>query len=232
MIKCAVFDVGGTLMEYAGMPYVWHGYYETALNELNKNLGLGLSEEKLSRSLEILKSYNPGINYREIDYPPETIFGDATKDWNVNIPLEDIISAFFATFHLKSVIYPETVATLEKIRSAGIAVGTYTNVVSGMPDEMHKSYFRELLPLFDIYVSSTSCGFRKPNPRGLEIIAESLKISPKEMIFIGDEQKDPETARRFDCSSVLINRSGDSRDFGQDYEIDELGGLLPILGIE
>lgn len=28
MIKSAVFDIGGTLMEYKGMPCVWVDYYE------------------------------------------------------------------------------------------------------------------------------------------------------------------------------------------------------------
>lgn len=28
MIKSAVFDIGGTLMEYKGMPCIWVDYYE------------------------------------------------------------------------------------------------------------------------------------------------------------------------------------------------------------
>lgn len=227
-MKAAVFDLGGTLMEYVGMPYVWFDYYEKAFNGLNESLGLGLSGGELARSLEILKSYNPGINYREVDYTPEKIFGDVTKDWKTDIPLQKIIYAFFGELKLKSLIYPESVEVLKELRRRNIIVGTYTNVVAGMPDELHKSYFKELLPLFDIYVSSVNCGFRKPNPRGLEIIAEKYRLSPSEMVFIGDEKKDPETARRFGCKSVLINRSDEERSFGQDYTVKNLKEIFDI----
>lgn len=227
--KCAVFDLGGTLMEYRDMPYVWFDYYEKAFAELNKNLSLGLSQAELSRSLDILKNYNPGINYREIDYPPEKIFADVTAHWHTDIPLSDIINGFFDAMHLSALIYPESEEVLKKLHRQGIKIGTYTNVVSGMPDEMHKSYFKELLPLFDIYVSSASCGFRKPNPRGLEIIAKHFDLAPKEILFIGDEKKDPETARRFGCSSVLVNRSSETREFGQDYTVNDLRRILELI---
>ena len=228
-MKAVVFDIGGTLMEYVGMPYVWLDFYESAFRELNAKLGLGLSNEQLSASLEVLRNYNPGVNYREVDYLPEKIFGDVTKGWKTDIPISKIIDGFFEALHLKSMIYPESIEVLEELRRRKIIVGTYTNVVSGMPDETHKSYFKELLPLFDIYVSSVSCGFRKPNPRGLEIIAEKFGLSPREMIFVGDEKKDPETARRFGCKSVLINRSCEKRAFGQDVEINGLREILEMV---
>lgn len=228
-MKAAVFDLGGTLMEYKNMPYVWFDYYETAFKRLNDGLGLGLSEAELARSLEILKSYNPGINYREIDYPPEKIFGDVTAGWKLDRPLSDIIDGFFKAMDLESLIYPESEGVLKALKARNVIIGTYTNVVSGMPDEMHKSFFPELLPYFDIYVSSASCGFRKPNPRGLEIIAEKYRLSPGEIVFIGDERKDPETAARFGCKSILVNRSGEARDFGQDYTVSDLREILDII---
>lgn len=49
----------------------------------------------------------------------------------------------------------------------------------GMPDEMFKNDISSLLPYFDFYVSSLSCGFRKPNSRGLEFIAEHYEIPVK-----------------------------------------------------
>lgn len=228
-MKAVVFDIGGTLMEYVGMPYVWFDFYENAFKETDKKLRLGLSEEDLLRSLEILKSYNPGVNYRETDYSPEKIFKDVTAHWKTDVSLDEIINCFFRSMHLRSMIYPESVGVLKELRSRGVIIGTYTNVVSGMPDEMHKSYFKELLPLFDIYVSSVNCGFRKPNPRGLEIIAEKYRLPPNEMIFVGDEKKDPETARRFGCRSVLINRSGNIKAFGQDFTVANLKEILGLI---
>lgn len=228
-IKCAVFDLGGTLMEYAGMPYVWYDYYEKAFRELNDALRLGLSDEQLTESVEIMKSYNPGINYREKDFPPEVIFKDVTKNWQNCPPLDTVIDAFFHTFNLKAVIYPESIDVLKKLRACGLITAAYTNVVSGMPDEMHRAYCKELLPYFDMYVSSVSCGYRKPDPKGLEIIAEKFCLTPDEMIFSGDEKKDPETARRFGCLSVLINRSGETRNYAQNFTLSDLNGLPALI---
>lgn len=228
-MKAIVFDIGGTLMEYRDMPYVWFDYYENAFNAINERLHLGLHADELARSLDILKSYNPGINYREVDYPPEKIFGDVTAHWHTDIPLDKIIEEFFGAMHLRALIYPESVEVLKELRRRGHIIGTYTNVVSGMPDSMHRSYFPELLPYFDIYISSVSCGYRKPNPRGLEFISKMCDIPPSQMIFIGDEKKDPETAKRFGCRSVLINRSDEPREFGQDHTISDLRELYALI---
>ena len=99
-----------------------------------------------------------------------------------------------------------------------------------MPDELHKSYFPELMPYFDMYVSSQSCGFRKPNPEGVRQIAEHFGADEKSFIFAGDEPKDIKTAQNVGCRSVLIDRKGRGLELGQDYTITTLDGLLPICG--
>ena len=98
-----------------------------------------------------------------------------------------------------------------------------------MPDELHRGYIPELLPYFDLYVSSVTCGMRKPNPKGLNVIAEHFGIAPEEMIYVGDERKDIECAHRFGCKGVHIDRKGDNADFGQDFTITDLNGLRRIL---
>ena len=113
-----------------------------------------------------------------------------------------------------------------ELRSQGYGIATLTDVATGMPDELHKSYFPELMPYFDMYVSSLSCGYRKPNPKGLRDIAEHFGVSPDEMIFIGDEEKDIIVAKRFGCGSALIDRKGRGEQFGQDYTVTDLNGLF------
>ena len=38
MIKVAAFDIGGTLMEYKGMPGVWIDYYENGFRHVCEKL--------------------------------------------------------------------------------------------------------------------------------------------------------------------------------------------------
>ena len=88
-----VFDIGGTLMEYVNMPNVWIDYYDSAFRHVREKLGLPLTDEQLEASIEVLKQYNPRVKYRERDYAPEQIFGDAAEGWDFPYSLEEVISA-------------------------------------------------------------------------------------------------------------------------------------------
>lgn len=234
MIKAAVFDVGRTLMEYVDMPNSWKDYYPAAIRNIRDSLGLDVSEEELAASLDIFTSYSPRVNYREIDYTPEHIFADVISGWRCKPELSKVISAFFGSMKLKALVYPESKDVLERLHRRGVKTAALTDVATGMPDELHKSYFSELLPYLDIYVSSVSCGYRKPNPHGLELIAGELGLTPDEMLMIGDEPKDITVARRFGCRSVLIDRDlmengGTHSDFGQDYTVCDLEQLYELV---
>ncbi len=228
-MKVIVFDICGTLMEYRGMPNVWLEFYEEAFAYVKSELDLPLSEQDISKSLEILRGYNPKVNYREKEYAPEVIFADVTAHWQGTFKLGEVIDAFFASMKLTPYIYNETLGVLGKLRADGYKIATLTDVATGMPDELHKSYFTQLMPYFDLYVSSPSCGYRKPNPKGLEDIGEYFGVAAQDMIFIGDEEKDIITAKRFGCVSVLIDRYGKSCDFSQDVTVRDLNELRNFL---
>lgn len=224
-----VFDIGGTLMEYTGMPDMWADFYEPGFEYVSTKLNLGLSDQEIKQAVDILKSFNPKINYREIDYTPEMIFTEATANWDVDFELKTVIDTFFSSMHLSSQIFPETVDFLKALRNLGYGIAVFTDVATGMPDELHKSYFEELLEYFDLYVSSISCGYRKPNPKALQDIADFFGTSAERIIFIGDEEKDIATAERFGCKSVLMDRKKCNKDYGQTYSISSLTELTDII---
>ncbi len=55
-----------------------------------------------------------------------------------------------------------------------------------------------------------------------------MQISTKEMVFVGDEEKDILCAANAGVYSILINRDGGIKNFGQDQEIDSLDKLLKM----
>lgn len=228
-MKVIVFDIGGTLMEYKNMPLSWLDFYKDGFRYVCSELSLNITENDIDKSFEVLKSYNPRINPREVDVTPEVIFSEATAHWQGAFTLSDVINKFYESMNLTANIYPETLDFLDKLKAEGYIIATLTDVAIGMPDELHKSYFPELLPYFDMYVSSISCGYRKPNPKGLSDIAENFGVTSYEMIMIGDEEKDIKTAKRFGCKSVLIDRRDRNVDFGQDYTVTDLNGLWEVL---
>ena len=234
-IKIAVFDLGGTLMEYKGMHLSWISYYKGAFDYTRQKLGLELSDSQIEKSIKILSGYNPRVKPREKEIEPEVIFTDVTSDWHTEIPVAKIIDVFFESFHLEPVIYKDSIPCLSKLKEAGFKIAALTDVASGMPDQLHKDYVSPLLPYFDLYVSSLSCGYKKPNVKGLKDIAEYFKATPKEMIMTGDDLRDVQAAKNFGCQSVLIDRNesglheGESRDYGQTYTIRSLEGLVALL---
>lgn len=228
-MKAIVFDIGGTLMEYKDMPLSWLDFYKTGFQYVRSELKLPITDEDIDKSFEVMKKYNPRINYHEIDYTPEVIFGEASSHWQGDFALSDVIDRFYASMKLTAYIYPETIPFLDQLKAADYKIAALTDVATGMPDELHKSYFPELLPYFDQYVSSISCGFRKPNPKGLQDIARNFGVAADDMIMIGDEEKDIKTAKRFGCKSVFIDRKGKHADLGQDDTVADLRGLWKVL---
>ena len=205
-MKIITFDLGGTLMEYAGMPASWTDYYKQGFEAINSYYNCKVSEDYIEQSVEILKSFNPRLHYREEEYSPNYIFSKALEHWGKNIPIRDCVYQFYTGLKLKAEIYLDTIPSLIKLKNNGYLITTLTDLPTAMPDELFKRDISILLPYFDLYVSSLSCGFRKPNCRGLQMIAEYFNVPITELVFVGDEDKDRETAIHADCQFIQINR--------------------------
>ena len=211
-MKVIVFDLGGTLMEYAGMPNSWVDYYMQGFEAINEKYNLGASESDIMKSVSALKEFNPRVNYREKEYSPEYIFTRVLEHWKNHVSIEKCINTFFEGLNLKAIIYPDTTPALEKLKSMGYIIATLTDLPTGMPDALFKKDISNLLGYFDLYVSSQSCGFRKPNSKGLQQISEHFRAPITELVFIGDEEKDRKTAVNTGCHFILINRKERVRD--------------------
>lgn len=87
----------------------------------------------------------------------------------------------------------------------------------------------EIIKYIDYPLTSNDTGFRKPCGEGLKILSDKMQIDIKEMAFVGDEEKDIMCAVNAGVYSILINRSGSIKNYGQNKEISSLGELLNIL---
>lgn len=222
MIRAVVFDLGGTLMEYRGMPPSWTAYYRPALEKLRKRLNLPPNHEQLERAAEILAFLNPRVNYREEEYSPEFIFSQAVGHWKAAAPAAEIIAGFFEGMSLQAVIFRGAAEVLAKLKGQGLAVAALTDLPSGMPDALFREGIEDLIGCFDLYVSSQTCGFRKPNPAGLHLILRHFSLKPEEVLFVGDEEKDILTARRAGCRSAWIGKEGTPPGARPDYVVRSL----------
>lgn len=202
-----VFDVGGTLMEYTEMPLSWIDYYKQGFRQLAEDIDYPATEKEIEKSFEIMKTLNPRINYREIEYTPEYIFEKVLEDWNTQAPINEIIEKFFKAMNLSVKIYPDSINTLKQLKSEGYMLAMLTDLPQGMPDELFKKSIKDLLTYIDYYVSSQSCGYRKPNTYGLKMIAEKFCVPIESLVFIGDEEKDEQTSINAGCEFYKIDRT-------------------------
>lgn len=204
----AVFDLGGTLMEYAGMPESWTAFYEQGLQSVNDYFRCGAEPADIARSVEILQSWNPKVTAREKEVSPEHIFEEAVSRWKTQPPVCECIKVFFDSLNLRVKIYPDAISCLIWLRERGIQIAALTDLPSGMPDEIFKRDIQELLPYIDYYLSSAACGYRKPNRHGLDMIAEHFHTPAAELVLFGDEEKDQLTAANAGSRFVEIRRKG------------------------
>lgn len=205
-MKVIVFDLGGTLMEYVGMPHSWVDYYEQGFKAINQKYNLGASESDISGFVEALKEFNPRVHYREEEYSPEYIFSKVMGNWQDQVAIGDCVNTFFEGLNLNPITYPDTVSALAKLKSMGYRIAILTDLPTAMPDELFKKDISILLEYFDLYVSSQSCGYRKPNSKGLQYISAYFDVPITEIVFVGDEEKDRKTAVNAGCRFILINR--------------------------
>lgn len=206
-MKVIVFDLGGTLMQYVGMPRSWVDYYYEEFEAISREFNCTVSQEVIERSLQMLKEFNPRIHYREIEHSAEYIFTKVLEPWPMDISIQDCIETFWSGLRLKAEIYPDTIPVLQKLRAGGYAIAALTDLSSAMPDEIFKRDIADLLGCFDYYVSSSVAGYRKPNCRGLQMISEKFAVPITDLIFVGDEEKDRETARNANCEFIWIQRA-------------------------
>jgi putative hydrolase of the HAD superfamily len=204
--------LGGTLMEYTGMPHSWVDFYQQGFEQIILDYRLHPSTEDIQKSIVILKSFNARLVYREIEYTPQYIFEKVLKYWNINVAVDTAISSFFKGLALVSNVYGDTIPALEKLKEQGYTIATLTDLPTAMPDTLFKRDIPELLSHIDFYVSSLSCGYRKPNKAGLQLIADKYGVNITELIFIGDEEKDRLTAKNANCKFLLIDRIMKSND--------------------
>ena len=210
-----VFDLGGTLMEYKGMPLSWVDYYEPAFVLLNRKLNYPVTDGAIRTSVEMLKSFNPRVNYREVEYKAEDIFSKVLSGWGISDNISFCVDAFWSGLKLKAEIYPDAVGTIQFLQNKGYIVAALTDLPNGMPDRVFTK---------DIKMSSETVGYRKPNPAGLVKVAQKYSCEVEDVIFVGDEEKDRQTAENAGCRFIKISRNKTGS-----YDIADLSELTKML---
>lgn len=229
MFRAVVFDIGSTLVEY-NKPLNWSALYRPALEHIAKEGGYALAEKEYQHGIDVLTKYNTRIHPREYEVSSTLIFLELIKGTCMPIDdLEQIKHLFYSFFRREVTVYPEVERTLAELTARNILLGTLSDVAYGMDNPYVLEDIASIIQYIPYPYTSNDVGYRKPNIKGLQFLAEKMQVDISEMIFVGDEEKDILCANNAGAYAVLINREADVKEYGQKKEIHSLGELLDMV---
>ncbi|MFN8558751.1 MAG: HAD-IA family hydrolase [Dehalococcoidia bacterium] len=213
MIRCIIYDIGGTLL-YPAPPI------EDLAAFAERAGGFTLDHERLAASLPHIRHF-----FAEHDQPLGSL-------WASDHTLDAAWQAYYATAlrsagldepwdHLLAVgaaingwyghpdrwaVYDDVEATLAKARSLGYRQGVISDWESTLPALLHGL---GLEFHFDFVVTSAAVGYAKPSPEIFRAAVARAGLPPRECLYVGDTYlHDVIGARVAGLSPVLVDRDG------------------------
>ena len=225
-MKAIVFDIGQTLVEYK-KPLNWSELYRPAFESISDKCGYTFSDSHYQHAFRVLSHYNTRKYPRDYEVTSDRIFSEILS--GMDIPMEDMEQVklhFYSYFRQDASLFPEVEETLIRLSDKGILLGTLSDVAYGMDNIYALEDISAVIKYIDYPLTSNDIGYRKPRAEGLIFLAEKMQVDMKEMVFVGDEEKDIACAANAGVYSVLINRSNEIKNYGQNKEIKSLDELL------
>lgn len=187
MIKAAIFDFDGTLMNT--LPGISH-FCNIALN----SVGLE-SIKEIEKFAYFVGDGRDSLIHRILNYfsaDTEENFKKAGLRYDEEYK-KDIL--------YESVVYPGIYELLEKLRNNGIKLA----VLSNKPNDVATVIIEKTFPnYFDIYSGQKKAIPKKPAPEAALNIAKSFEVSVSECIFIGDTMVDIETGKNAGMQTIGV----------------------------
>jgi putative hydrolase of the HAD superfamily len=221
MIKAVIFDLDNTLWDFMKAKRV----AVDAAVEAMIDAGLDLPKEDMIKRIFSLYSIE-GIEDQQIfDKVLLKEFGKI--DYKI---LAAGIVGYRRAKEGSLTLYPHVMATLTGLAKLGIKIA----VVSDAPRLavwLRLSSFN-LHQIFDEVITFDDTGERKPGPKPFRKALELLKLSPAEVIMVGDwAERDVVGAKQVGMMTVFARYGNlfDTKDSGADYEIDDIKEILNVI---
>lgn len=229
MVKAVVFDIGHTLVHYKN-PLNWRSLYKPALKNVASLCNYQLTEKNYADAICILCEYNTRINPREKEVTADHIWSRILNAWNKET--SDLLickEAFYSFFRNDCFVHADVLEFLTFLRAKNIKTATLSDVPYGLENKYALGDISSIIDYIDLPYTSNDIGYRKPNVKGLQIIAQELGVSVQEVMYIGDEEKDIICANNAGAVSVLIDREAKGFEYGQHFTVANLNELKAVL---
>ncbi len=218
MIHTIFFDVGGTLVTS-----------KSTLTFFAEQLDPSRTDELFKFLLDSFMLYYENENAERF-YSVKEILAISLKmaAEKYNLPdMSDETEKYYRMNHLEnSRLFEDAVPTFDKLKEENIRLIICSDADADVLIEQLKMF--GIYDYFDDLIISSNVGAYKPQDK---VVGEALKHCREpysEILFVGDNHVDMETARKMKINAVLINRKGRFK-CDADYQITTLSKLIDIV---
>ncbi len=185
-----LFDFEGTLVTFE-----WN---------LTKGISIILNEiELIGYSMNL---FDGSPSYVDIHKVASVISEQDDESTIMNV-IAEVHDQFDADALSRWKLYKDAKQTLNKLKNNGKLLGLVTNVGSKAINSAINKL--ELDDIFEIVITRNHVSRLKPNPEGLLMAANSLKIDPDSILFTGDSYDDLGAAKAANMKSCYLSGGQD-----------------------
>jgi 2-haloacid dehalogenase len=196
-IEACVFDAYGTLFDV-------NSAARSAQDELGSRWQ-PLAE--LWRTKQLQYTWLRGLGGHHADF--WTVTSDALSFALESLKLEDAdLHRRLMTLYLSLNVYPEVMATLERLKAGGQKLAILSN---GAPQMLASAATNSgIADLLDVVLSVEEVGVFKPHPSVYKLASDRLQLAPEKICFLSSNGWDAYAAKAFGFHAVWCNRFNQS----------------------
>ena len=190
-IEAVIFDFGGVL---TSSPFEAFARFET-------ERGLPIDIIRRTNAANHLENAWARFERAEVDIDTfDTLFAEESRALGAEVRGRDVLPL------LQGDLRPEMVEALKRIK-AGLKTGCITNnlpanAIGSMTGR--SLYIAEVMVLFDHVIESAEIGLRKPDPRIYKMMVETLKVDPKNCVYLDDLGVNLKPAREIGMTTIKV----------------------------
>ncbi|MEZ2147686.1 HAD-IA family hydrolase [Bradyrhizobium sp. DN5] len=190
-IEAVIFDFGGVL---TSSPFEAFARFET-------ERGLPIDIIRRTNAANHLENAWARFERAEVDIDAfDHLFAEESRALGAEVRGRDVLPL------LQGDLRPEMVGALKRIkaqfRTGCITNNLPANAIGSMTGR--SLYIAEVMVLFDHVIESAKIGLRKPDPRIYKLMVETLKVDPKNCVYLDDLGVNLKPAREMGMTTIKV----------------------------
>jgi putative hydrolase of the HAD superfamily len=219
-IRAVLFDSGDTLLEPVGGAWWPRPSLRAVLDESPTRVEPARLNAALDRGMHFLDTHHDvqteDDEIAQFTEYYEIVLGELGFDANAQT-IEQLARA-----QIEQIPFPDTRATLEELRQAGLRLGIVSNAWPSLERTYRALGLREF---FDAFVISSKLGCLKPNPRIYRAAIEQIGVAAESTLFVDDDEEYVRAAQSLGMRGAVIRRDGSGASSGTVTKLADVTAL-------